>query len=212
MKQPHESEGGKDTRKKRAPGKPNGWTPACLETLRRNLRDYPPACLCHFKGPKRKRTVLVHEREGYYPSKQYPRKTPSPLDRGPQCHDTFEKLARAIRDHAETFGVRAFWCLFIEDARFAGYHFHFWCAEVLPAGMVEALRKTWLRLLGQPDNKANCFLYQDKIEDLEKAVSYYGKDFDGDEGWTTKETFKRWGKAGQFRPYRIGNDVQLLLG
>ncbi len=192
-------------RKPRAAGSPDGWTPPCLATLHRLLHEHPPVSLCHFKGPKRKRQVLVHEAEGFYPARQFERRKPTPLDRGPQCRAVFEKLARSVRDHAEATGYRGFWCLYIEDSRWAGFHFHLWCAETMPAQMVQSLRKTWLRLIGEPDNKHQCFKYDATIRDSEKAISYCGKIFDGEEGWTVKERFTRWGDAGKFRPYRVGN-------
>jgi hypothetical protein len=206
MKLPDENAG--DTgkvRRQRARGSPNGWTAHCLATLRKLLHEHPPASLCHFKGPKRRRQVLVHETEGFHPAKQYERRKPSPLDRGPQCRATFEKLARAVRDYGEEANLRGFWCLYIEDGRWAGFHFHLWCEEPLPAEMVAALQKTWLRLMGEPDNKRQCFRYDAVIRHLEKSISYCGKEFDGEEGWIVKEAFNRWGASGQFRPYRTGN-------
>jgi hypothetical protein len=180
----------------------NGWTSTVLEGFRELLEKYPPVAVIHLKPPRRKVRKSVEYRPGYLRVETKWDPTPNPLERGRPCEQTLNKIDRAIRDYARKFGYKGAWILFLEDSRWVGFHLHVCFTCRLPRAMIEALARTWNRLISVTNNKQQGFKYE-LVKDTGKMISYLGKSFDGD-GYIAKETFERWGPQGNVFPYRTG--------
>lgn len=154
----------------------NGWTERTIAAHNQLLEKHPPKEFYSLKFPV-----------GAAPKQQHLR-------------SVMAKLNKALMDACRRYGYQGAWCLFYENGRNTGLHFHAWFAELPGESFEQATRRFWLKLTRQTNNSSRVFDASGPSRVSSRVESYLGKFHKGAFVTKAPQTFTVH-RADRFKPF-----------